>query len=264
MKRTRIEKLPFDLPRELENFINGAAVYDSSCSPEARVYFIDKDGGYYLKKGGHAALETEAALTDYFHKKGLAPEVLFYRMLDGGVDLLLTSRVAGEDCTHPEYLANPKRLAATIGERLRELHETDFSDTLEYFRHTEHYISRAEKNYRKGNFDTSLFSDSFTYAGAEEAYAIFSSGKGALRDEVLIHGDYCLPNIMLDGWRFSGFIDLGSGGVGDRHIDLFWGAWTLKFNLGTDEYRGRFFDAYGRDKGIEEKLKTVAAAEVFS
>ena len=50
MKRTRIEKLPFDLPRELENFINGAAVYDSSCSPEARVYFIDKDGGYYLKR----------------------------------------------------------------------------------------------------------------------------------------------------------------------------------------------------------------------
>lgn len=68
---------------------------------------------------------------------------------------------------------------------------------------------------------------------------------------------------MLDGWKLSGFIDLGGAGVSDRHIDLFWGAWTLSFNLGTDEYRGRFFDAYGRDRVDEDMLKIVAAAEVF-
>ena len=81
--------------------------------------------------------------------------------------------------------------------------------------------------------------------------------------EVLLHGDYCLPNIMLDNWRFSGFIDVGNGGVGDRHVDLFWGAWTLNFNLGTDKYRERFFDAYGRDKLEPDKLRTIAAFEVF-
>ena len=68
---------------------------------------------------------------------------------------------------------------------------------------------------------------------------------------------------MLDNWRFSGFIDVGNGGIGDRHVDLFWGAWTLGFNLGTDMYRDRFFDAYGRDKINEEKMKVIAAAEVF-
>lgn len=263
MKRTRIDKIPFELPHELEKLTTGATVYDSSCSPEARVYFIDKDDGYYLKRGRHTALEAEAALTDYFHKKGLAPEVLYYRMCDGDTDLLLTSRVHGEDCTHPEYLSDPKRLADTIGERLRKLHEVDFSDGIKCFRHTEHYIARVEKNYLTGNYDKTAFPDSFGYASAEDAYAVFSSGKGALRDEALIHGDYCLPNIMLDSWHFSSFIDLGNGGVGDRHIDIFWGAWTLKYNLGTDDYRERFFDAYGRDKIIEEKLKIVAAAEAF-
>ena len=88
-------------------------------------------------------------------------------------------------------------------------------------------------------------------------------GKSEFRNEVLLHGDYCLPNIMLDDWRFSGFIDVGNGGVGDRHVDLFWGAWTLCFNLGTDKYRKRFFDAYGRDKINTDTLKTIAAAEVF-
>ena len=88
--------------------------------------------------------------------------------------------------------------------------------------------------------------------------------KGHLfQNDTLLHGDYCLPNIMLEDWKFSGFIDLGNGGVGDRHVDLFWGAWTLNFNLKTDQYRDRFFDAYGRDRVDEDMLRLVAAAEVF-
>ena len=79
-------------------------------------------------------------------------------------------------------------------------------------------------------------------------------------EPVLTHGDFCLPNIMLDGWKFSKYIDVGNGGIGDRHVDLFWGAWTLNFNLGTNEYRDVFFDAYGRDKidpAIIELIETI-------
>ena len=68
---------------------------------------------------------------------------------------------------------------------------------------------------------------------------------------------------MLDSWKLSGFVDVGNGGIGDRHIDVFWGIWTLWFNLGTDKYRDRFIDAYGRDKIDENILKIIAAAEVF-
>jgi hypothetical protein len=61
----------------------------------------------------------------------------------------------------------------------------------------------------------------------------------------------------------GGFIDLGSGGVGDRHVDVFWAVWTLFFNLKTDRYRERFIDAYGREKINEDMLRVVAAIEVF-
>jgi len=68
---------------------------------------------------------------------------------------------------------------------------------------------------------------------------------------------------MLDNWKFTGFVDLDSGGVGDRHIDIFWGIWTLWFNLKTNKYKDRFMDAYGREKIEEDLLRTVAASEVF-
>ena len=68
---------------------------------------------------------------------------------------------------------------------------------------------------------------------------------------------------MLDDWRVSGFIDLDHGGIGDRHIDLYWGCWSLGFNLKTDRYRDRFLDAYGRDKINEALLSVIGAFEVF-
>ena len=74
---------------------------------------------------------------------------------------------------------------------------------------------------------------------------------------------YFIQQFMLDNFKFSGFIDVDHGGVGDRHVDLYWGLWSLNFNLKTDRYRQRFLDAYGRDKVNEDALHVIAAAEVF-
>ncbi len=261
MKRELIERVPFSLPRSIGEKLRGAKIYDSSCSPEARVYYIEKDRGYYLKKAARNSLSREAGMTSYFSSKGLGARVIGYETF-GECDFMLTERVRGEDCVFARYLDDPKRLASLIGEELRALHEIDASDCPVNDRMGE-YISLVEENYRTGNYDSSHFPDSFGYRSADEAIGVFENGKNELKNEVLIHGDYCLPNIMLDDWSLSGFIDVGNGGVGDRHVDLFWGAWTLGFNLGTDEYRDRFFDSYGRDKIDDEKLKIIAAAEVF-
>ena len=258
MNRTPININVKDFPEEFHVFLKRARVFDSSCSPEARVYFLDVDGGLYLKTSVGGSLRKEALMDDYFFKKGIgSPEVVKY--IEGERDWLLTSRVAGEDCTYKDYLADPKRLCDLLAMKLRELHETDFSDC-PISDHTAAYLSTAERNFGLRQYDLSFFDEKST---PEEAWRILQEGKGLLKSDTLLHGDYCLPNVMLDNWNFSGFIDLGNGGVGDRHVDLYWGAWTLKFNLGTDEYRDRFFDAYGRDKIDGDALKVIAAAEVF-
>ena len=260
MKRTLITPNLSEYPSDIRALMEGAKVYDSSCSPEARVLFIERDNGYFLKRAPKGTLHREAVMTDYFHKKGLSPSVISYLSLDA--DLLVTERALGEDCTHPEYLNNPKRLVDTLAERLRMLHECDFS-TCPVQDRMKSYIDLVNENYKTGNYDSSHFPDSFGYRSAEQAYAMARLAPEALRGRVLLHGDYCLPNIMLDNWRFSAFIDLGGGGVGDRHIDLFWGVWTLGFNLHTNEFDSRFLDAYGRDVIDTDALRIVAACEVF-
>ncbi len=261
MKRTLIQPTLTDYPTPFHALLSGADVYDSSCSPEARVVYINKDGGYYLKRAAKGDLYTEAVMTRYFYTKGLGTQVLDY-LSEGDYDWLLTARMSGEDCTHADTLAKPEWLCDTIATQLRALHELDASDCPVQDR-TATYLLTVDRNFRTGCYDTSEFPDNWGFASAREAIDVVHKNRHLLRSDVLIHGDYCLPNIMLHDGKFSGFIDLGNGGVSDRHIDLFWGAWTLGFNLGTDRYRERFLDAYGRDVIEPDMLRVVAACEVF-
>ena len=261
MKKTRLPALPFALPTELDRLLAGAAVYDSSSSPEARVYYIDRNGGYYLKRAARGTLEREAQLTSYFHSLSLGAEVLSYRSTDTH-DLLLTARLDGEDGVHPSHLADPKRLCDVLATSLRALHETA-PHGCPVPQRTHEYLKTVEDNARRGHADLSLFGDEHPFRSAEEALSTVRDGASALRCDTLLHGDFCLPNVILRDFRTVGFIDLGNGGVGDRHIDVFWGMWTLWFNLRTHALDGRFLDAYGRDVIDEGLLRVVAAAEIF-
>jgi len=260
MKLTPVTRDLDAYPSEFRTLLSGAKIYDSSCSPEAKVIFIEKDAGYFLKSAPKGKLERQANMTRYFHNKGLSSDVLSYISNDS--DWLLMERVSGNDCTTEKYLKEPERLVDVLAEQLSLLHTTDFS-ACPVQNHTELYLASAKHNMQTGNYNKSNFPDSFGYKSAEEAWAVVEKQGHLLKCDTLLHGDYCLPNIMLDNWQFSGFIDLDGGGVGDRHVDIFWALWSMIYNLKTDKYRDRFLDAYGRSKVDEDMLRIVAAVEVF-
>ena len=249
-------------PAAFHTLLSGARLFDSSSTGHsgATTIFIDKDDGYFLKSAPRGTLAQQAAMTRFLHGKGLAAEVLAYE--SAASDWLLTARVPGEDCTAAMYLEQPERLADILAEQLYDLHHTDFTGCPSP-NQTEAYLALAKHNYQTGRYDKSLFPDNWGYDTAEEAYAVLENRSHCLQTDTLIHGDYCLPNIILDNWRFSGFIDVDGGGIGDRHIDLFWGIWSLWFNTKSDRYRERFINAYGKADVDEERLRIVAAAEVF-
>ena len=102
-----------DYPSELHQYLDDAKLYDSSCSEQARVIFIDKDGGYFLKSAPKGLLEREAVVTRYFHAKGLAANVLSY--INDEQDWLLTDKIHGYDGTTEIYLEQPERLCDVFG-----------------------------------------------------------------------------------------------------------------------------------------------------
>lgn len=255
MKRTLIQTDFDSFPQEFHNLLRGAEVYDSSSSEDARVYFIRKGQGYFLKTAAAGSLQREAAMTQYFHSKKLATEVLAY--LQNERDWLLTAQISGDDCVHPRYLENPKRLCDTLAEILYHLHHenTDGCPVPDY---SKQYLSLAETNQQKG-----LFNPKRGFDSPQKAWAAVEKYRHLLKNDTLIHGDYCLPNIILNDWSFSGFIDVDHGGIGDRHVDIYWALWSLHYNLKSNQFSQRFIDAYGKNSVDMEMLRLISAIECF-
>lgn len=143
MTLTPIKPAVEDYPAELCSFLTGAKLYDSSCSPEAQVIFIDKDGGYFLKSAPKGVLEREAGMTKYFHGKGLAANVLAF--ISNERDWLLTDKIHGDDCTADKYLEKPEKLCDIFAERLALLHAEEYVGC-PVQNHTGRYLSKAEQN----------------------------------------------------------------------------------------------------------------------
>lgn len=64
-------------------------------------------------------------------------------------------------------------------------------------------------------------------------------------DIVFTHGDYCLPNIMVDGGRVSAVIDWPHAGYSDRRVDLSAAVWSIRHNFRDESYVDAFLHAYG-------------------
>ncbi len=251
----------YNVPSVFHHMVRGAKVFDCSCSPNARVYFLQKGGGYYLKIAPKGSLKAEADMTTYFYEHQLGPEVFFYLCHDQ--DWLLTRAAQGETCLEKRYLDDPKRLCDITATLLRQLHELNTEECPIQNRSAD-YLATLDRNiHTVSDFHSTL--PPFLGIGSQaEAQFIALANSHLLKNDTLIHGDYCLPNILLDRWHFSAFIDVGGGGVGDKHIDLFWGLWSLGYNLKTWDYTDRFLDAYGRENVEEEMLRIIAAFECFA
>lgn len=260
MKKSLLTLEDIQFPKVFDKLTENTDIYDSSSSPVARVYFIDKDQGYFLKKAAKGSLEKEVALTRYFSSKGLAQEVLDY--VSDEQDWLLTAKVEGEDASSKKYLDNPKKLCQTLAETMRQLHALEVDKNLIGNR-TRDYLQTVEAGYQAGNFNSHYLFSHQEKINRISAYQKVQEYSSYLEATTLIHGDFCLPNVILKDWQFQAMIDWDSAGLGDKHIDLFWTVWSLAYNLQTNRYRDYFLDCYGRGKINLELLEAIAYFEVF-
>lgn len=211
-----------DFPNELHYILKDTKVYNSSSNPSMTVLYSDL--GYYVKIAEKGCLAKESEMAKLFGHNGIGVDVISY--ISDKKDYMVTKSAKGEDATH--YLNNPERLCEVLAETMKFLHSRPITD-----------------------ISVSPCMD--TYVNVQEA--------SFLKQDTFIHGDFCLPNVILDNWKFTSFIDLGLAGVGDKHIDIYWALWSLNHNLKTDKYRDYFLNLYGKENYDKEILEIVAKVE---
>lgn len=243
------------LPPEILSQLRGTELHDRTFSPRARTFLLTRaDSTRYLKIAPKGELVREAEMTKFLHGHGLAPEVLAFVQNDMH-DHMLTMALPGHNGIHPDHLANPRWLAECYGRSLRRLHSLDPTGCPFPLRNDE-MLALADRNLRNGIFDATHLKEPHDVAASRIAIR-------PELDHVVMHGDYCLPNLILSDARLSGFIDLGNGGLGDRHYDLYWGLWALAYNLKTERFHQDFLAAYGYDAIDPDRLAFFRIVSAF-
>ncbi len=236
------------IPSSIAVLVGEARVYNSSCSETAQTFFIEGKDRFYLKMHRKGALLREYQMTCFLNRHGLAPHPIVYEA-ESNNDYLLTEALPGEDGISGGHLEEPRKLAAVFGESLRELHSLS-GEGCPCNNRTAEMLKEIDDKMASGPGDTAILAE-----GKLRAFKKMSEMKHIALDDTVLHGDYCLPNIIMENYRLSGFVDLGYGGIGDRHHDIFWGIWTLNYNLRTNSYRDIFLDAYGRSDLDPDRLE---------
>lgn len=243
-----------DFPVTIRPYFDNFTVYDSSSSNRAKVYYCDR--GCFVKVAAKGTLEKEARMNRLFYEIGLGVEVLEYLSTDR--DYLFTSAAQGQDML--SYLHDPELLCRILAEQLRKLHQLP----VEYFPVSaayEAYRKLVDRDFACEKSHSWVLMEHFPIGSVAEAQSLLRQNFGKLQANCLIHGDACLPNVILKNGQFSSFIDFDQSGLGDRHIDLFWAIWSLQYNLKTEGYTDLFLRIYGKDNYDPELIRTVAALE---
>jgi len=239
-------------PQPILDRVGCAAVTDSSGWSGATTWRIETEPPQYLKIADAGTLKGDAEGLRWFQGGPIrTPEVLEYISSDR--DYLLTAAVPGTVAYESPWRDDPARLASLLGKALRAFHDGYDLATCPLHYDPQDMLARVQSNYAAGNWEQSKL-DWLGSIDPHEGYQRICEHIGRLKPDVILHGDWCLPNVLLQDWQVSGTLDLGMAGRGDRHYDLHWCIWSLDYNLHTRDWTDAFLDAYGRDALDPERL----------
>lgn len=168
---------------------------------------------------------------------------------------LLLSEAPGLMACDPAVMDDQPRVVAALAEGLRAIHDLPISDC-PFDARLDTRLARAQWVIRAGIADEEAVRESLGVSADELRRRLVATRPAEpTADLVFTHGDYCLPNVLLDPARFtvSAYLDWGRAGVADRYQDLAIGARSVRHNLGA-AWEAHFLAAYGLSPLDQERL----------
>lgn len=223
---------PLTVPERVRALARGAELTPVWHNELGGLTFRTGDGRY-IKHGPRNAETSFAAEAERL--AWAEPHTTVPRVLELGGDetheWLVTAALPGLSAVDPRWVADPAAAVRAVGEGLRALHDA-------------------------------LPVDACWFDWSVPARIANAAGRGirvpdALREAppidrlVVCHGDACCPNTLIgDDSRWSGHVDLGALGVGDRWADIAVASMSTTWNYG-EGWEDALIEAYGVDPDRE-------------
>ncbi len=199
------------------------------------VRYEDNDHNFvYLKSGtgvSRKSLEQEALALEWLSGKGITiPEILDFER-EGDTTYLLITGVRGL----PPYKFKERdksELLKITADALRKFHQITLEDSGP-LNTLDKYLGKIGQHLNLGVIKETDFKEANEGKTPKDVFNFLVAERQKFDSDVLTHGDFCLPNILLEGKNF-GIIDLGDCGPGDKYMDLSSMEVSIKRNFGAE------------------------------
>ncbi len=220
-----------NLPRRIKEIIESEEYYTDDIGMSQSKVLIFKDKVLKIQPVTEST-KTESVMMSWLSGKLPVPKCLYHEEFDG-TDYLLMTKLNGKMACSDEYMNDPKLLVSIIAETLKQMWRVDISDCPVNW-NTENKLIAAEKRMSDNFVDIENAENGTHGAGNFKTPKHLLEWLTAYRPEeelVLSHGDFCLPNIVIDNGKLSGLIDLGHMGISDKWQDIALCYRSLKHNF---------------------------------
>ena len=217
----------------------------------------------YLKivaRGPTVEVAAEARRMAWLAGRLPVPQVLAFAE-DARGGYLLMSEVPGLDATDDAHYTDTPRLVRLLARGLRTIHTLPVAGC-PFDHRLDNELERARLRMRHGLVDEGDFDPERQGRRAVDLFEELLATRPHQEYMVYTHGDYCLPNVLIDDGQIGGFIDLGRAGVGDRYRDLALAARSITRNIGV-QWVPVFFREYGLDTPDLARLQFFQVLDEF-
>jgi aminoglycoside phosphotransferase len=252
MKHDEIKK---SLPPALKRMISGYTWRQNHTgfSP-ARVFRLDaaEQPSLYLKISPPAlahSLRREKMRLEWLKNRLPVPEVLLFAA-DESHEYLLLSAISGTDASDEMLKDDFPRVVEQSVAGLKLIHGVPI-ENCPFDESGDCKIELAGRLVAAGLVDEDDFDEINRGKTAADLLRETIAAAPSGEDLVFTHGDYCLPNIILENKRVKGFVDWGNAGIADRFQDLALLTRSILYNFAAKPDKDAFdleasvFEIYG-------------------
>lgn len=259
------------LPENIEKLISGKVPEANNVGySDASVYVLE-DMVLKIEKISDNS-DSTVEVMKWLEGKIPIPKVICCE-IDSEYQYLLMSRTPGKMSCDSCYMERPEFLYRTLANAMKMLWSVDVSGCPRDM-DLDAELKEAKRRVENGLIDMEMAEPSTFGEGGfkdpEELLEWLMNNKPDY-EPVLSHGDFCLPNLFIDGEKFSGFIDLGSTGTADKWKDIALCYRSLKHNAegfySERKYPGinadKLFDALGIEPDFDKIRYYILLDELF-